>query len=144
MAEALRIASSVSLDGRTFDYEAELGSPILVGDLLMLGVGQSASLLVQIMTKDRAEGGSVRGAGTVLGRLEEGVLSPPEARPFSSAAFSRADPRTLELLVSPRGPMARSERCEPADSQRCCSRTLSTGTHFFVDRVGRARRMRSA
>jgi hypothetical protein len=33
VAEALGIASSISPDGRSFDYEAESDSPILVGDL---------------------------------------------------------------------------------------------------------------
>jgi hypothetical protein len=107
MAEVLRIASAISLDGRTFDYDAESESPILVGDLLTLDAGEATLLLVQIMTKERAEGELVRGSGTVLGRLEDGVLSPADARPFSSATFRRADPKMLDLLVSPRGPMAR-------------------------------------
>ena len=107
MAEALGIASSTSLDGRTFDYEAQLDSPVLVGDLLTLGAEEDASLLVQILTKERAEDGLVRGSGIVLGKVEDGVLSPSDDRPFSSADFRRADPRMLDLLVSRRGTTAR-------------------------------------
>ena len=94
------------MDGRTFDYEAESDSPVLVGDLLTLGSGDTTSLLLQIMTKERAKGRGVRGSGVVLGKREDGALSPSDARPFRSVAFSRADPKFLDLLVSRRGPTA--------------------------------------
>ena len=95
MADALGIVSSSSLDGRTFDYDAESDSPVLVGDLLTLRADET-SLLVQIMTKERAEGKVVRGTGVILGKFENGALSPPDARPFSTAAISRADPGKLD------------------------------------------------
>ena len=104
---ALGIESSSSLDGRTFDYDAESDSPVLVGDLLTLRTDGESPLLVQIMTKERAEGSHVRGTGVVLGKLENGALSPPDARPFSSATVDRADPRVLDGLISRRGPVAR-------------------------------------
>ena len=106
MADALGIVSSSSLDGRTFDYDAESDSPVLVGDLLTLRADET-SLLVQIMTKERAEGKVVRGTGVILGKFENGALSPPDARPFSTAAISRADPGKLDGLISREGPVAR-------------------------------------
>jgi uncharacterized protein len=107
MADALGIASSSSPDGRTFDYEAESDSPILVGDLLTLRTDGEISLLFQIMTKERAEGRLVRGTGVVLGKLENGALSPPDARPFSTATIGRANPGMLDPLISRGGPVAR-------------------------------------
>jgi DNA helicase HerA-like ATPase len=107
MAEALGIASSSSLDGHTLDYDAESDSPVLVGDLLTLRTEWETSLLVQIRTKERAEGRHVRGTGVVLGKLEEGALSPPDARPFSTATIDRADPGMLGPLMSRGGPVAR-------------------------------------
>lgn len=107
MADALGIASSSSLDGRTFDYDAESDSPVLVGDLLTLQTEDETSLLVQIRTKERAEGNLVRGTGVVLGRLENGALLPPDARPFSTATIDRADPGILDPLISRGGPVAR-------------------------------------
>ena len=107
LADSLGIASASSLDGRTFDYDAESDSPVLVGDLLTLRTGDETSLLVQIRTKERAKGNLVRGAGVVFGKLENGTLSTPEARPFSTAAIGRADPGLLDGLVSRGGPVAR-------------------------------------
>jgi hypothetical protein len=107
MADALGIASSSTLDGRTFNYDAESASPVLVGDLLTLRTEGETSLLVQIMTKERAEEKNRAGHRRRIGKLENGALLPPDARPFRTATIGRATPGMLDPLVSRRGPVAR-------------------------------------
>lgn len=107
MNNSLGIVSASSLDGRTFDYDARPDSPVLVGDLLTLRDGEDVSLLVQVMTKRRAEDGIVRGSGMVLGKVNGSALLPPESRPFSSSSLERTDPRIVDSLASGRGPTAR-------------------------------------
>jgi hypothetical protein len=143
MADALGIASSSSLDGRTFDYEAESDSPVLVGDLLTLRTDEEISLLVQIMTKERAEGRLVRGTGVVLGKLENGALSPPDARPFSTATIGRANPGMLDPLISRGGPVARVGTSRIGELPALLFATPSTGTRTSVGKAGRERLMRS-
>jgi len=131
MTHALGIGSSSSLDGHAFDYEAESDSPVLVGDLLTLRPDEETSLLVQIMTKERAEDRTVRGTGVVLGKLEDGALSPPEARPFSRATVGRADPGILDPLVSRGGPVARVGTSRTGELPALLS-TNSFNRHTFL------------
>ena len=107
MVHELGIDSCISLDGRSFDYDARSDSPILIGDLLTLRAEGQTSLLVQVLTKELSASRTVQGTGIVLGKLDNGTLSRPDARPFNTTEITRADPRVLDPIVARGGPAAR-------------------------------------
>ncbi|PWB98440.1 ATP-binding protein [Salinibacterium hongtaonis] len=96
----LGTSTAESLDGREFHFSGSADMAFDVGALVLLTPNVGKPQLGQIEEVERAIGGAPRGAGRILGVVDEAAhkLETHSAEPFFSASVHAADSPTIELL----------------------------------------------
>ncbi len=95
-------ANAVSIDGRTFSYQAGADHAFGPGDVVRLATPDGGALFGQVTDSQQASpAGAIAGAGsgTVLGAVDaDGAPDRAARRPFASATVTAASRESLEAL----------------------------------------------
>ncbi len=91
--------TAVSLDGRHFQFAGSMDAPFDPGGFVTLLVPDGSRQVGQVDEVTFSVGGSLRGAGTILGMIaDDGRLDARRSFAFAAAAMGDADASTIELL----------------------------------------------